>query len=396
MKRVLGSNAFKVAATLFVSAFFFYLFIRDLDLDQVWESIVDADYAWVPLGLLLFALSLVARTFRWRVFYMPGAPGMGILFQTMLITYAANNLLPLRGGELLRAQLLLDRAQVSRMRTLGVALIERFFDLAIVGVFIILGQFIVNVGIAFVGAGLIVALVGGVSLVVSALVASNKALPGKIASITWLPLKDSWRTKLRFWGEWMLDGFSVLRTPAGFLAASAWTMIAWGLEFGMYWAVARSFHIDEGFLTMAFVGAAASLSLSVPSAQGGVGPFQLVAKEALLKFGVSANVAGAYALALHVLLVVPVTIVGLLVFIFMVPRHRAVLRAATAETEGDAAGSASLVDRLVASDGEAEEQRDVHGEDYQRRREQGHNVAGDVVPNEHPEQQPRDHAVTHE
>ena len=110
MRRLLGSNAVKVGATLLVSAFFFYLFIRDLSLEEVWESIVDADYAYVPLGLALFAGSLVARTFRWRVFYSPGAPGMSILFQTMLITYAANNLLPLRGGELLRAQLLLDRA----------------------------------------------------------------------------------------------------------------------------------------------------------------------------------------------------------------------------------------------------------------------------------------------
>jgi hypothetical protein len=104
----------------------------------------------------------------------------------------------------------------------------------------------------------------------------------------------------------------------------------------MYWAVARAFHIDEGFFTMAFVGAAASLSLSIPSAQGGVGAFQFVAKEALLKFGIATNVAGAYALALHVLLVVPVTIVGLLVFVFMVPRGRSVLRAATA-AESDAA-----------------------------------------------------------
>jgi uncharacterized membrane protein YbhN (UPF0104 family) len=135
-----------------------------------------------------------------------------------------------------------------------------------------------------------------------------------------------------------LDGFEVLKTPAGFLAASAWTAVAWALEFGVYWAVARAFHIDEGFFTMAFVGAAASLSLSIPSAQGGVGPFQLVAKEALQKFGVSLNLAGAYALALHVLLVVPVTIVGLLVFIFMVPRGRAVLRAATAAESDTPAG----------------------------------------------------------
>jgi uncharacterized protein (TIRG00374 family) len=342
LRRVLGSNALKLGATLLISAFFFYLFIRDLSLEEVWDSILDANYAYVPLGLALFAGSLVARTFRWRVFYSPGAPGMGILFQVMLITYAANNLLPLRGGELLRAQLLLDRAQVSRMRTLGVALVERFFDLVVLGVFVVLGQFIVNVGIAFVGTGLVVAVGAGVGLVAATLVASNTALPGRIAAISWLPLKDSWRTQLRFWGEWVLDGFSVLKTPAGFLAASAWTAIAWALEFGMYWAVARAFHIDEGFFTMAFVGAAASLSLSIPSAQGGVGAFQFVAKEALLKFGIIANVAGAYALALHVLLVVPVTIVGLLVFIFMVPRGpdgprgRALLRAATAP-EGDTA-----------------------------------------------------------
>jgi uncharacterized protein (TIRG00374 family) len=334
MKGVLGSNAFKLGVTVLLSVFFFYLFIRDLSLDEVWQSILDADYAYVPLGLALFAGSLVSRTFRWRTFYSPDAPGMGILSSTMLITYAANNLLPLRGGELLRAQLLLDRAGVSRMRTLGVALVERFFDLVVLGVFVILGQFIVDVGIAFVGTGLLVAIGSAVGLAVATLIASNKELPGRIASITWLPLKESWRTRLRFWGEWVLDGFSVLKSRSSFLAAAGWTAAAWALEFGMYWAVARAFHIDEGFFTMAFVGAAASLSLSIPSAQGGVGPFQLVAKEALLKFGVSTNTAGAYALALHVLLVVPVTIVGLLVFIFMVPRGRAVLRAATA-TETD-------------------------------------------------------------
>ena len=339
MRRVLGSNALKIGVTLLVSAVFFYLFIRDLSLEEVWDSILAADYAYVPLGMALFAGSLVARTFRWRVFYSPGAPGMGILFQTMLVTYAANNLLPLRGGELLRAQLLLDRAQVSRMRTLGVALVERFFDLVVLGVFVVTGIFIANVGIYFVGTGLIIALGAGFGLAAATLVASNTALPGRIASIPWLPLKDSWRTQLRFWGEWVLDGFAALKTPAGFLAASAWTAVAWALEFGMYWAIAQAFHLDEGFFTIAFVGAAASLSLSIPSAQGGVGAFQLFGKQALLKFGVDANLAGAYLLALHVLLVVPVTIVGLLVFVFMVPRGRAVLRAARA-AESDAATGA--------------------------------------------------------
>ncbi|HWC30007.1 MAG TPA: lysylphosphatidylglycerol synthase transmembrane domain-containing protein, partial [Dehalococcoidia bacterium] len=310
----------KLLATLAVSLLFLYLFLRDLDFDAVVESIKDADYELVPLAMLLFAISLVARTFRWQTFYSPGAPRWGILFSTLLITYAGNNLLPLRGGELLRAQILLERANVSRMRTLGVALIERLLDLFLLGLFVILGQSVVDIGIGFLGTGLLVAAGATVGLVLARFV--TQGLPGRVASLPWLPLKDSWRIQLRFWGEWLIDGFSVVRSWRLFLVAVFWTAVAWMLEFGMYFVIARAFHIEEGFVTIAFAGAAANLALSVPSSQAGVGPFQWATKEALVKSGVAANAAGAYALALHVLLVVPVTIVGLLAFWLLVPHRR--------------------------------------------------------------------------
>jgi uncharacterized protein (TIRG00374 family) len=317
----------KVLATLAVSVLFFYLFIRDLNFDDVLESIKHADYELVPLAMALFAVSVVARAFRWQVFYSPGAPRIGILLSTLLITYAANNLLPLRGGELLRAQILLERAGVSRMRTLGVALIERFLDLFVLGLFIIIGRFIVDTGIAFLGTGLLIAGAATLAMVVARFV--TQGLPGRIASISWLPLKDSWRIQLRFWGEWLIDGFSVLRSGRLFALAVFWTAVAWALEFAMYWVIARAFNIDESFLTIAFVGAAANLALSIPSSQGGVGPFQWAAQKALLKFGVEANAAGAYALALHILLVAPVTLVGLAVFWLQIPQHRLLLARAT-------------------------------------------------------------------
>jgi uncharacterized protein (TIRG00374 family) len=325
----------KLLATLGVSLVFFYLFIRDLNLHDVAESIRHADYELVPLAMGLFAVSLVARAFRWQTFYNPGAPGLNVLLSTLLITYAGNNLLPLRGGELLRAQILLERASVSRMRTLGVALIERFLDLFVLGLFVVIGRFIVDIGIAFLGTGLLIAAAATAGMILARFV--TQGLPGRIASIRWLPLKDSWRIQLRFWGEWLIDGFSVVRSAGLFLQAVLWTSIAWALEFGMYWVIARAFNIDESFLTIAFVGAAANLALSIPSSQGGVGPFQWVAKEALLKFGVGANAAAAYALALHVLLVAPVTLVGLAVFWLLIPQHRLLLRRVT-EEETPAAG----------------------------------------------------------
>jgi hypothetical protein len=56
-----------------------------------------------------------------------------------------------------------------------------------------------------------------------------------------------------------------------------------------------------------------------------------VAKEALLKFGVATNMAGAYALALHVLLVLPVTLVGLIVFLPLISRGRRLSTATVSE-----------------------------------------------------------------
>ena len=52
---------------------------------------------------------------------------------------------------------------------------------------------------------------------------------------------------------------------------------------------------------------------ALPSAQGGVGPFQYFATQALTRAGVAGPAAAAYALALHLFLVAPVSLVGLVV-----------------------------------------------------------------------------------
>jgi uncharacterized protein (TIRG00374 family) len=314
----------KVSLTVAVSVFFFYLFLRGIDLDTVWRSIEDADYELVPLALLLFAASLAVRALRWQTFYHPDAPGFRMLFLVLLMTYAGNNLLPLRAGEILRIQLLADRASLSRARSLGTAVLERLLDLLILGVFVVAGAFVVDIGLAFLGTGLVFAIASGCGLVLAAAIVHN---PGLVATLMRrdLPIiPSSWSARLRSMTESGISGLSALSTWRLFGAAVVWTVLAWLLEFGMYLLIAKAFDIDESFLTIAFAGAAANLALSIPSAQGGVGPFQLVAKEALEKSGVAGNTAAAYALVLHALLLVPVSVVGLLVFLLTTARGRTV------------------------------------------------------------------------
>jgi hypothetical protein len=81
----------------------------------------------------------------------------------------------------------------------------------------------------------------------------------------------------------------------------------------MYWLVAQAFALELSVLRIAFAGAAANVAMSLPSAQGGVGPFQYFATQALTRAGVADTAAAAYAHALHLFLDAPVSLVGLVV-----------------------------------------------------------------------------------
>jgi uncharacterized protein (TIRG00374 family) len=325
---------------------FLYLFLEGLDYHAVLTGIKDADYALVPLALALFGASLVARAFRWQVFYRPETASIRLLFPTLLITYAGNNMFPLRGGELLRAQLLRNLGGIGRMRTIGAALVERLFDLLMMGICVVAGRLVVDTGAAFFGTGLAIIAASVLGFGIAWGTTRRVDLIDRLVSFPLLPLRAVWREELQSWGRQVVVGFGVLTSGRGFAMAWAWTLAAWTLEFGMYWLVARAFHLHEGFLTVAFVGASANLALSIPSAQGGVGPFQLVAKEALLRFGVASADAAAFALILHVLIIVPVTLVGVVVFFKLLHGNRTLLTQAISLEDPDgpsaALGSASL------------------------------------------------------
>src|SRR5581483_3563109 len=128
----------KFGLALAISVFFAALFLRGLDLDEVWDSLRDADYVYVAPALVLFAGSVCFRAARWRYILLPAYDlTWRQLLPSVLIGYAGNNLLPLRAGEIVRAQHLSDHHGVPRMRTFGALLMERLFDGVVLSTFVL-------------------------------------------------------------------------------------------------------------------------------------------------------------------------------------------------------------------------------------------------------------------
>lgn len=304
----------KFTVALGFSVVFSYLFARKIDLGEVGDALAGANYVYVVPALALFAASVIVRSLRWRYLLLPQRDlTWRQLLPSVLIGYAGNNLLPLRAGELVRAQYLADRFGVPRMQTFGALLMERLFDAAVLATFVLWGLLAVDIGTAYLGLGVALAVTAAAGFVVCGLVARNPDVPQRIARLA-LPFAGlRLRSEIASLGGSFVGGFSVLKSPSAFALASATTAAAWGLELSMYWLIGEAFELNASFITIAFAGSAANVAMSLPSAQGGVGPFQFFAKEALLKFDIAASAAAAYALALHLFLVVPVSILGLIV-----------------------------------------------------------------------------------
>jgi uncharacterized membrane protein YbhN (UPF0104 family) len=92
----------------------------------------------------------------------------------------------------------------------------------------------------------------------------------------------------------------------------------WFFEAIMLYIIGFSFKLHHFFqdgVEMAFVilavTAVANIATSIPSSQGGIGPFEFFAIGTLVISGVSPTIATAYTITMHLTLLVPVVIAGL-------------------------------------------------------------------------------------
>jgi uncharacterized protein (TIRG00374 family) len=247
----------------------------------------------------------------------------------VVIGYMANNLLPVRLGEFVRSYFLARRENVKATSALGTIAVERVYDgitlLAFAALaapwLLLLGEFdgaadvSRTAGMLFLAATIVAF---AVLLTVFTLLGSSPAFADRMEG--WLNIVPAGpRPKAKELFRTFVAGLAVLSSPSKHLALFFYSLPVWLLEGSMYFMLAYSFGIDEHFdsvgvllLVVLLLTATSNLATSVPSAIGGIGPFEIVAQQTLMALGVGASLAGAYSGFVHlVALWLPVNIAGL-------------------------------------------------------------------------------------
>jgi uncharacterized protein (TIRG00374 family) len=299
-------------ATGVVTAYFSYIALSDINLDQIWHALQSSDYLWLVPALLAFGLAVVARAMRWRSLFAPRRrPPRGVILNATIIGYFYNNILPARAGEAARVVVLTLRSATPPVEIVGTVVLERMFDVVtILVIFFVAEPWLPHVSWFGTAAVIAIALA---SLI--ALAAIMLAIYGD------QPLRLLLHPLRRFslFSEARLDrtvdelanGLSGLRNVRVAGEAFLWTVAAWMLSALCAYFVSLSFHLHLSFAGGVLVTVAVGASMILPSPPAAIGVFEGATLIALKAFNVPHSVALSYALVLHAVNFVPFILTGI-------------------------------------------------------------------------------------
>lgn len=114
----------------------------EINYSSLLNSLMTTNLYQAGLSTLFFALSCFFRALGWRVTTAQyGEFKLKHLFRGIILGYLANNFIPLKGGELVRAHYLANSRQISFSASFSSVIIERIFDVIVL---------VLLIGIAFI------------------------------------------------------------------------------------------------------------------------------------------------------------------------------------------------------------------------------------------------------
>lgn len=303
---------------LFVSAIFTFAFCWLFAHSADWAAVLLLVKSSKPvlLGLAVVALlvDFLIRLKRWHYIIRRHNPAISLrtCFTPYFSSFALNNLLPFRLGDIARATLFNARLGVGVQPVVSSLVLERISDLVSLLALFFVALLLLAVDTSHIAFDYIFAVSATALFVVVVLVVFSAHI------IKWLDQLHScfeaqgWLKLMVVSGFFCetLKNFDMHINSRSAMVLFSMALLAWVFEALSFALVAYSLNIhlavDESF----FVMSTATLSTLLPSTPGYIGTFDYLCKLALMLVGVDENLATAASLLMHMTNLLPITLIG--------------------------------------------------------------------------------------
>ncbi len=331
------SRPVRIGLSIVISVVFLGFALRNVEWAKAYAALAGARYAYALPIFAVTVWTLYIRAQRWRILLRPvGTPSMRTLVDATYIGFMANNVLPLRIGEVIRPVLVSRKERQPLGGILATVVLERIFDfftiLLLFGVATTLVP--VSTDVRRLGYGLcgVVALLGGAV----AFVRWQEALALRLLRLGLRPLPQRFAQPIdHFFGSFA-HALEILDRPRTFIQLLGWSLYLWLAISCIYLLGILEFGLDVPLVVGGVVlTAITAIAVSAPSAPGGIGLFNFGCVLALSIFHISESDAVAYSIVLQVTQAVAVISAGL----YSLAREGLTMRQmeALSETADDAA-----------------------------------------------------------
>jgi uncharacterized protein (TIRG00374 family) len=302
-----------------ITLVFLGIAFRGQDFNAIRQALRDFNYIYLIPALALLFTGIWFRAVRWRILLKPVVEiSSRDVFPIVIIGFMANNILPLRAGELARTYALSSKTGAKKSSTLATIAVERLFDGITMLGFILISATVISLTSNLRHLAIIAFIIFTCGILFLVLLTLSGNWRDRILQIVLGPLPETMADRIERMAESFLVGLGVLRRRRDLALVAAYSVIAWSFEASTYWMIAKGFGDP---LAAALTPAAALLTTGVanlatliPSSPGYVGPFETGVKWVVEgALGVNGSLALSYAILVHATLFFPVTILGLFV-----------------------------------------------------------------------------------
>ena len=301
----------RLALGAVMAVLFGWLTLRHIDGARIAAAMRGARLDLLAAAMAAMCVGYCCRILRWQTMLLRANPALRAIdcAGPLMASFAANNVLPFRAGDLMRAFVFNDRLHTTPGSVLATLLVERLLDLLMVILLLGLALAVFHLDLSsLVGLGVPLLLLGAAAIVLVLLFPQvlQPLLRGLESLAGRLPVAAKVQQELRK----VTDTLSQLAGGSTMLRLLGWSAGVWLIEGGVYWLVAQSLAgmtAAQGAWLAVPVGSLATL---IPSTPGYVGTFDYFTAQAMVLAGNEPTVAAAFAFLVHMVLWLPGTVAG--------------------------------------------------------------------------------------
>lgn len=298
-----------------ISVVLLYLSMKGIDFGVIARRISEVHVPLFSLGLLLWIVGYIVRGIRWQIYF--AVMGVPVTFwhslKTLVMGFAANNVLPLRAGEVYRAYALHKLyPHISITKTFTTVIVERVLDGIAVVFFTLVGSRFIPMPVWAFQAVEVASVIFGMLFVLFIITARYPQRAERICEQVCRLLPHTVGEKARSLFSQLVMGLMAFKSLRSLSWLMVLSIIIWTLEVCFYFISFYALGIDLSLGFAALLMGIINLAIVIPAGPGGVGTYEYVTVLSLSLMNISESLAFLYAILTHFVANVSVIIFGLI------------------------------------------------------------------------------------